>query len=104
MKIFAPAAAAIAFAALALPAAAQAKTPATPSIHVSYADLDLHKAAGVKALDRRLAQAVRTLCAEGATDLTRQLAARRCIVATTAALAAARERAIAGDTGFEGTR
>jgi UrcA family protein len=84
---------ALALAPAAAPAAA--RSAAAPSVHVSYADLNLASQAGVHALDRRLARAVRTVCAEGSTDLGRQLAARHCIAATRAALAAERQRVVA---------
>jgi UrcA family protein len=89
----------IALAALALlPSAAPAATAsAAPAVHVSYADLNLHSDAGIRALDRRLAQAARAVCADGSTDLSRQLAARRCIADTLAAATAERQRVVAGD-------
>lgn len=77
-----------------VPGQALARDSAAP-VHVSYGDLNLRTAAGVRTLDRRLAQAVQTVCAEGATDLARQYAARRCVVAASARLASERSQVIA---------
>jgi UrcA family protein len=46
-----------------LPAAALAQE-FTPDIHVSYQDLDLHNAAGIEALDRRLTRAAGQACGD----------------------------------------
>lgn len=55
----------LACAGLALPALAQAQTEARPA-QVRYADLDLSTSAGRATLDKRIATAARTVCAEPA--------------------------------------
>ena len=92
MKLFHIALSVLVFA----PAAAFAQ-PATPSVAVSYADLDLGSNAGAKTLDRRLANAVRTVCGEhdGSAVAARRFAAQRCITQKQAEVATLRDRAIA---------
>lgn len=77
-----------------VPALAQ---QAVPSVAVSYADLDLHSDAGVKTLDRRLADAVRTICGEydGSAIAGQRFAAQRCVKEKQVDVTALRERAIA---------
>ena len=89
----------IAFALLAtVPVQALAQTSAIdgrgPAIHVTYADLDLRTAAGVEALDRRLAGAIKKSCSEttARVDLRRTIDARRCIASKASELANARDR------------
>jgi UrcA family protein len=69
----------------------------TPSVPVAYSDLDLRSEAGVKTLDRRLARAVRSVCAgsEDMPTLDRRFAAARCIRQKSAEVAVLRNRAIA---------
>ena len=81
---------------MAAPAAALAQ-PATPSITVSYADLNLASPAGVKALDSRLANAVRAVCQayDGTAIAERRFAEQRCLREKSAEVAALRDQAIA---------
>ena len=67
------------------------------SVVVSYSDLNLRSEAGVKALDRRLATAIRSVCAEhdGSAVLEYRLAAQRCVKEKSAEVVALRNRAIA---------
>jgi UrcA family protein len=67
------------------------------SVVVSYSDLNLRSEAGVKALDGRLATAVRIVCAEhdGSAVLAFRLAAQRCLKEKSADVAAFRNRLIA---------
>jgi UrcA family protein len=62
----------------AVPAVAQ---QVTSSVVVSYSDLNLRSDAGVKALDRRLANAIRSVCGEhdGSAALGARFAAQRCM-------------------------
>ena len=86
---------AIALMALApVPALAQ---QVTSRVVVSYADLDLHSEAGVKVLDRRLANAVRTVCGvqDGSAVREQRFAAQHCVQEKQADVTALRDRAIA---------
>ncbi len=67
------------------------------SVVVSYGDLNLRSEAGVKALDRRLANAIRSVCGEhdGSAVLEHRFAAQRCVKEKSAEVAALRNRAIA---------
>ena len=58
------AAAALAFATAASANSSTVIVEASPSIHVSYADLDLHSAAGRTRLAGRIESAANSLCAE----------------------------------------
>lgn len=68
-----------------------------PDVHVSYGDLDLRSAVGVKALDRRLARAVKAVCptADGTVDQARKRAVQRCLAMKTAEVAIQRDRVLA---------
>src|SRR5689334_9758215 len=78
-----------------LPAFAQ---QVTSSVAVSYGDLNLRSDAGVKALDRRLAIAVRAVCGahDGSAVVAFRFAAQRCVKEKSAEVAALRASAIAG--------
>jgi len=67
------------------------------SVAVSYSDLNLRSEAGVKAFDRRLANAIRTVCGvhDGSAVLEYRFAAQRCATEKRAEVAALRNRAIA---------
>jgi UrcA family protein len=67
-------------------------------IVVSYSDLNLRSEAGVKAFDRRLANAIRSACGEhdGSAIAGHRFAAQRCVTEKRAEVAALRDRAIAG--------
>jgi UrcA family protein len=67
------------------------------SVVVSYSDLNLQSEAGVKALDRRLASAIRSVCREhdGSAILANRFAAQRCVKEKNAEVTALRNRAIA---------
>ena len=69
----------------------------TPSIVVSYGDLNLRSEAGVKAFDHRLANAIRSVCGEhdGSAVLAFRLAAQACVKEKSAEAAVLRDRAIA---------
>ena len=69
----------------------------TSSIVVSYSDLNLRSEAGVKALDRRLANAIRLVCGEqdGSAVFEFRLAAQRCVRERSAEVTTLRDRAIA---------
>jgi UrcA family protein len=75
----------------------------TPSIVVSYSDLNLRSEAGVKVLDRRLANAVRTVCGDedGSAVSEFRFAAQRCVREKSAEVTALRNRAIAGYSSAE---
>jgi len=75
----------------------------TSSVAVSYSDLNLRSEAGVKALDHRLANAVRLVCGEHKGSAVREFhfAAQRCIKEKSAEVAALRNRAIAGYSSAE---
>lgn len=74
---------------------AKAQTEAS-AVHVSYADLDLSRAAGRAALDRRLAKALDQVCpAERPGLLTQAPEALRCQAATRQQIAEARQQALA---------
>jgi UrcA family protein len=63
-----------------------------PEVRVPYRDLDLRHAAGVKAFDSRLRRAVKAVCPyDVSADRWTQIAARRCLRTTGAAVAASRE-------------
>lgn len=68
-----------------------------PSVVVSYGDLNLGSQAGVKALDRRLANAIRSVCGQhdGSVVAEHRFAAQRCVREKSAEVAALRDRAIA---------
>ncbi|MFN4239244.1 MAG: UrcA family protein [Erythrobacter cryptus] len=80
-------------AAAAIPAPALAETA---SIAVPYGDLDLTRAAGRKALDQRLARAMRQVCGGAAPlrDLARMRAYRSCLAETRRAATAQVELAL----------
>ena len=67
-------------------------------IVVSYGDLNLRSEAGVKTLDRRLANAIRSVCGEhdGSAGAEHRFTAQRCVTEKRAEVAARRNRAIAG--------
>jgi len=69
----------------------------TSSVVVSYSDLNLRSEAGVKVLDRRLANAIRSVCGEhdGSAVLAFRFAAQRCVKEKSAEVAVLRNRAIA---------
>ena len=79
------------------PAAASAQEVKS-SVVVSYGDLNLHSDAGLKALDHRLANAIRTVCGarDGSAVLEHRFAAQRCVTEKRAEVAALRDSAIAG--------
>ena len=88
----------LALTALALiPAQAYAQD-AAPVARVAYADLNLATDAGVRTLDRRLGQAVRTVCGNPAAEaqLSRQLAVKSCIADTNERLTAQRDLVLSG--------
>ena len=68
----------------------------TSSVVVSYSDLNLRSEAGVKVLDRRLANAIRSVCGEhgGSAVLEFRFAAQRCVKEKIAEVPVLRERAI----------
>ena len=55
---------------------------------VSYADLDLHDAAGRRLLDRRVAHAARRVCDNGSRDIAEIANAQQCVRAALANIAA----------------
>lgn len=64
----------------AMAVATAAVSPAeTPSITVSYADLNLASPAGRAALETRVARAARRVCDGATTDLRSLMATRKCI-------------------------
>src|SRR4051812_11355139 len=67
------------------------------SVAVSYSDLNLRSEAGVKALDHRLASAIRSVCGahDGSAVLEFRFAAQRCVKEKSAEVVALRNRAIA---------
>jgi len=69
----------------------------TSSIVVSYSDLNLRSEAGVKVLDHRLANAIRSVCGEhnGSAVIEFRFAAQRCVKEKSAEVTALRNRAIA---------
>ncbi len=81
---------------MAAPAAALAEPPA-PSITVPYADLNLASPAGLKVLDRRLANAVRAVCQadDGTAIAERRFAEQRCVREKRAEVAGLRDQAVA---------
>ena len=99
MKILNIAALGLASALALLPAPAVARD-AAPVVRISTADLNLATEAGLRTLDRRLAQAVREVCSDRAADtqLARQLSVKRCIAETSKDLAAQRARVLARRT------
>jgi UrcA family protein len=70
----------------------------TTSVAVSYSDLNLRSDAGVKVLDRRLANAIRSACGvhNGSAVIAFRFAAQRCVKEKSAEVAVLRDRAIAG--------
>lgn len=82
---------------LALPPVPTFAQEVTSSIVVSYSDLNLRSEAGVKVLDRRLANAIRSVCGEhdGRAVLEFRFTAQRCVKEKSAEVAALRNRAIA---------
>jgi UrcA family protein len=68
-----------------------------PDVRVSYADLDLSKTEGIKALDRRLVRAVEAACPsrDGATEMMQLRAIRVCHIAKREEIAPLRAAAIA---------
>lgn len=85
---------AILLAATATPALAEA--PVTATSTVKTADLDLSNAQGQRALDRRLAQAVREVCGTASdVDVAGKNEVRRCRVDTLASLSDERDQRIA---------
>lgn len=81
---------------VAAPVLAQPGDAAVPSIHVSYADLDLGTAAGVTELDHRLSGAVSAACdVTGSRELARLAAGARCRATARAMVHAQREAAVA---------
>jgi UrcA family protein len=78
------------------PVPALAQEVASPVV-VSYSDLNLRSETGVKALDRRLASAIRSVCGEydGSAILANRFAAQRCLKEKKAEVTALRNRAIA---------
>ncbi len=80
----------LAISAAALPLAALAKERnsvdgGAPTIHVSYADLNLHSSAGQDALSRRVRGAARKLCPDRhVRNLKLAMAARACFKTATA--------------------
>jgi UrcA family protein len=86
-----------------LPAIASAQE-VYPEVRVSYRDLDLRQAEGVKRLDSRLRHAVKAVCpADVSADGWTQRAARRCRQATQVVVAASRE-AVLGQVLRTGTQ
>ena len=84
--------------ATAAPAFAQAHGT-TRSVHVSYADLDLRQADGVKQFDRRLRAAIGAVCPDGvSTDRFATADVMRCRNAAAIALKSERAAAIAKAT------
>ena len=65
-------------------------------VHVSYMDLDLRTAAGVKMLDHRLVRAVKLVCPDsaGSIDLTYRQIVQRCRAAKGAEVAQQRRRVL----------
>lgn len=80
----------------ALPGVASAQDVG-PDVRVSYADLNLRTSEGVEVLDRRLARAVRLVCAEdrGTRELNRKIALRRCVAVQSAKVAIHRDQVLA---------
>jgi UrcA family protein len=87
----------IALCLLALPPVPAFAQAVTSSVVVSYSDLNLRSEAGVKALDRRLANAIRSVCGEQNGSAVREFhfAAQRCVREKSAEVAVLRDRAIA---------
>ena len=74
--------------------------PVTATSSVQTADLDLSTAEGQRALDRRLAAAVREVCGIGSdVDVAGKNDIRRCRVDTLASLAGERDRRVARASG-----
>jgi len=85
---------AILLAATATPALAEAPVIATSTVQT--ADLDLSRAQGQRALDRRLAEAVKEVCGIASdVDIAGKNDVRRCRVETLASLADERDQRIA---------
>jgi len=84
------------FSALLLAAVLPGAAPAQEAIHVSYHDLDLGSAQGVRMLDRRLDQAISAVCPDPYSVMPgARLAYRRCLTAKRIEIAAQRDQAIA---------
>jgi UrcA family protein len=65
-------------------------------VRVSYRDLDMRSAAGIRALDRRLLSAVRKICGDDLSiDTWSKIAARRCRRAKLAEVRALRDAVVA---------
>lgn len=95
MKILLPLAV-LASALYAAPAAAQEPRSAEHTLAVRHADLDLTGPAGVAALDRRIAAAVRLACGTASdADLRGKNRVQQCRADTLASIAPQREQAIA---------
>ncbi|WP_442680164.1 UrcA family protein [Sphingomonas sp. ASY06-1R] len=74
---------------------AVAQTRSEP-VRVSYRDLDMHSADGIRALDRRLLSAVRKVCGDDLSiDTWSKIAARRCHRAKLAEVRALRDAVVA---------
>lgn len=73
------------------------------SVAVSYGDLNLRSEAGQKALDRRLASAIRTVCGvhDGSAVPEHRFAAERCVIEKRAEVAALRNQLIASYSASE---
>lgn len=84
----------------ALSANVAAQQVTAPTMNVRYADLNLRSPVGVKALDRRIAAAARSVCPEmqATGELARVLIARRCTVQAIDAARPQRDRIVAAST------
>jgi UrcA family protein len=83
---------------LALSTAALAEESAD-DIRISYADIDLGTASGVKTLDRRIKHAIATVCPRTGLDLWAQIAAENCRAEKRSEISVQRDRALAGASG-----
>lgn len=85
----------------ALPAPVLAQQPGKDvpgsEVRVSYADINLRTQAGRQTLDRRITQAVNSVCFDtsGSVDMARKMAVRRCVVETQAQVEPQRNRILA---------
>jgi UrcA family protein len=79
-------------------ALALVSTPASAqdSRTVSYGDLDLSSQAGIAQLDRRIENAIQSVCDSGDPTLRAKMAERRCRASASADVSGPREMAIAG--------
>jgi UrcA family protein len=83
--------------AAASPAAAQPDPVSHASLHIGYSDLNLATQSGTKALDRRIARAIDTLCPEPLSrSLAEAVAVKTCRATAEASVARQREQALAG--------